>query len=117
MFSALAEAKSGAWHYHADHSFYWLQTVSGINNNAIKNLNGQQKEFHKIRRGVNEVQNYADGFKVFHNFVRKGVKDNLTPAERCGIGIKGNRWEGMLINSLKVPNATGGQKMAKSPAD
>ena len=56
-------------------------------------------------------------FKVFHNFVRKGVKDNLTPAERRGIGIKGNRWEAMLINSLKVPNATGGQKMAKSPAD
>lgn len=88
-----------------------------INNNAIENLNGQQKEFHKVRRGVNEVQNYADGFKVFHNFVRKGVKDNLTPAERCGIRIKGNRWEAMLINSLKVPNATGGQKMAKSPAD
>ena len=80
-------------------------------------MNGQQKEFHKVRRGVNEVQNYADGFKVFHNFVRKGVKDNLTPAERCGIGIKGNRWEGMMINSLKVPNATGGQNLAKSPAD
>lgn len=72
-----------------------------INNNAIENLNGQQKEFHKIRRGVNEVQNYADGFKVFHNFVRKGVKDNLTPAERCGIGIKGNRWEVMLVKALK----------------
>ena len=48
---------------------------------------------------------------------RKGVKDKLTHAERCGIGIKGNRWEGMLINSLKVPNATEIQKMTKSPAD
>ena len=88
-----------------------------INNNAIENHHTHQKEFHKVRRGVNEVQGYQNGFKVFHNFVRKGVKDNLTPAERAGIGIKGNRWESMLINGLKVPNATGGQKMAKSPAD
>ena len=71
-----------------------------INNNAIENLNGQQKEFHKVRRGVNEVQNYADGFKVFHNFVRKEVKDNLTPAERCGIGVNGNRWEMLLKKAL-----------------
>lgn len=27
----------------------------------------------------------------------------MTPAERCGIGVKGNRWETMLLNSLKVP--------------
>lgn len=72
-----------------------------INNNAIENHHTHQKEFHKVRRGVNEVQNYADGFKVFHNFVRKGVKDKKTPAERCGIGVKGNRWETMLLNSLK----------------
>ena len=54
-----------------------------------------------VRRGINETQTYADGFKVFHNFVRKGVKDNLTPAERCGIGVKGNRWETMLLEGLK----------------
>lgn len=88
-----------------------------INNNVVENLNGQQKEFHKVRRGVNEVQQYADGFKVFHNFVRKGVKDKLTPAERCGIGMLGNRWETMLLNGLKVPQATGEAKMVESPAD
>lgn len=71
-----------------------------INNNVVENLHTHQKEFHKVRRGVNEVQKYADGFKVFHNYIRKGVKDNLTPAERCGIGIKGNRWEAMLLKSL-----------------
>lgn len=56
----------------------------------------------KVRRGITEVQTYADGFKTFHNFVRKGVKDKLTPAERCEIGINDkNRWEGLLINSLE----------------
>ena len=88
-----------------------------INNNAVENLNREQKEFHKIRRGVNEVQQYADGFKVFHNFVRKDIKDKQTPAGRCGISVRGNRWETMLMNSLKVPNATEEAKMAESPAD
>ena len=77
-----------------------------VNNNAIENLHTHQKEFQKVRRGINEVQDYADGFKVFHNFVRKGVADKLTPAERSGIGISGqNRWETFLLKSLKeVPN-------------
>src|SRR3989344_7352191 len=88
-----------------------------INNNVVENLHTHQKEFHKVRRGVNEVQNYADGFKVYHNFVRKGVKDKLTPAERSGIGLTGNRWETMLLNSLKVPNVTDIQKIAKSPSN
>ena len=87
-----------------------------INNNVVENLNGQQKEFHKVRRGVNEVQDYADGFKVFHNFVRKGVKDRMTPAERCGIGLIGNRWETMLLQALQeVPHLTEGGEITKSP--
>jgi hypothetical protein len=61
-------------------------------------------EFQKVRRGINEVQTYADGFKVFHNFVRKGVKDKLTPAERCGLEINGNRWNALLTNAINHNN-------------
>lgn len=88
-----------------------------VNNNAIENLHTHQKEMLKVRRGVNETQTYADGFKVFHNFVRKGVTDKLTPAERCGIGIKGNRWNTLLLNAIKqkVPQATGEQNLMISP--
>ncbi len=86
-----------------------------INNNAIENHHTHQKEFQKVRRGINETQTYADGFKIFHNFVRKGVKDKLTPAERCGIEVQGNKWETMLIKSLEVPQLTGDKNMAKSP--
>lgn len=71
-----------------------------VNNNAIESHHSQQKEFHKIRRGVKEVQTYADGFKVFHNFVRENVKDKTTPAEKCGIELQGNKWNNLLINSL-----------------
>lgn len=88
-----------------------------INNNAIENLHTHQKEFQKVRRGINEVQDYSDGFKVFHNFIKKCGKDKLTPAERCGIGINGNRWHTLLLNSIKqkVPQATGEKNLKISP--
>lgn len=74
-----------------------------INNNAIENLHTHQKELLKVKRGVTKVQNYANGFKVYHNFIRKGVKDRLTPAERCGIGLEeGNRWNTLLIEATKL---------------
>jgi len=85
-----------------------------IDNNAIESHHIHQKEFHKVRRGVKEVQTYQDGFKVFHNLVRKGVKDKLTPAERCGIGVNGNRWNTLLLNSIKSNNSqnlTGEEKI------
>jgi transposase-like protein len=72
-----------------------------VNNNAIENLHSHMKECQKVRRGVTEVQDYADGFKVFHNFIKVCEKDNLTPAERCGIRVNGNRWETLLLNSIK----------------
>ncbi len=73
-----------------------------VNNNAIESHHTQQKEFHKIKRGVKETQTYADGFKVFHNFIRKNVKDKTTPAEKCGIGINNiNKWENLLLNSIE----------------
>jgi putative transposase len=87
-----------------------------VNNNAVENLHTHQKEFQKVRRGIKEVQNYSDGFKVYHNFIRKGVKDKLSPAERCGIMVNGNRWNTLLLNSLsQVPNLTGEQNIVKSP--
>ncbi len=72
-----------------------------INNNAIESHHSHQKEFHKVRRGVKEVQEYQDGFKVFHNFVRKNAREGLTPADKVGIGVQGNAWETMLFNSIK----------------
>jgi len=71
-----------------------------INNNAIESHHTHQKEFHKVRRGVTKTQEYQDGFKVYHNFIRKNVKDKTTPAEKCGIGVNGNRWNSLLMNSI-----------------
>src|SRR3989338_5582406 len=75
-----------------------------INNNAVESHHTHQKEFHKIRRGVKETKTYQDGFKVFHNFVRKNARQGLTPADKCGIGVQGNAWETILLNSIKYEN-------------
>jgi len=73
-----------------------------VNNNAIESHHTQQKEFHKVRRGVQKVQEYQDGFRVYHNFIRKNVKDKKTPAEKCGIQINNiNKWFELLLNSLE----------------
>lgn len=77
-----------------------------INNNAIESHHSHQKEFQKIRRGVTKVQEYQDGFKVFHNFVRKNARQGLTPADKVGIGVNGNRWNTLLLNSIKQQKAT-----------
>jgi len=89
-----------------------------INNNAIESHHALMKDFHKVRKGVKEVQSYQDGFKVFHNFVRKSARQKLTPAEKCGIGVNGNRWNTLLLNSIKqqkATNLTGEEKMIESP--
>ena len=42
----------------------------------------------------------------------------LTPADKCGIGLKGNAWENMLLNSIKYNNSrnlTGEEKMMITP--
>jgi len=89
-----------------------------VNNNAIESHHSHQKEFHKVRRGVTDVQSYQDGFKIFHNFVRKNARQNLTPADKCGIGLKGNSWETLLLNSIKYNNSrdlTGEEKTMITP--
>ena len=89
-----------------------------VNNNAIESHHSHQKEFHKVRRGVTETQDYQDCFKVFHNFIRKSARQNLTPADKCNIGLNGNRWENLLLKSIKhenTLNATGEEKMMITP--
>lgn len=87
-----------------------------VNNNAVENHNSMQKEFHKVRRGVKEVQTYQDGFRVFHNFIRKSAKQGLSPADKVGIEIQGNTWETLLLNSIKNSRqATGEENLTKTP--
>jgi len=73
-----------------------------VNNNAVENHHTLQKELHKVRKGITKTQECQDGFKVYHNFIKKGTKDDKTPAERCGLKIENiNKWSGLLLKSLE----------------
>lgn len=64
------------------------------------------------------MQEYQDGFKVFHNFIRKNARQGLTPADKVGVGINGNAWETILLNAIKSQNSrhlTGEDKMMITP--
>ena len=53
-----------------------------------------------------------------YNFVRKNARQGLTPADKCGIGVQGNVWETMLLNSIKYKNTcdlTAEEKMPITP--
>jgi len=92
-----------------------------VNNNAIESHHTQQKEFHKVRKGVTETQTYQDGFKVFHNYIRKSAKQKLTPAEKCNLVVPNqNRWIGLLRENIQqikqeVPIVTEELKCRISP--
>lgn len=89
-----------------------------VNNNAIESHHSHQKEFHKIRRGVTKTQDYQNGFQIFHNYVRKSARKKLTPADKCGVGVNGNAWEILLLNSIKYNNsrnATGEDILMETP--
>lgn len=75
---------------------------SHIDNNLIENHHTHFREFDKIRRGFDNIQEYSDGFKIFRNFIKKGM-DGLTPSERAKIPLilNDNRWVGLLMESLK----------------
>jgi len=66
-----------------------------------------------------EISEQVDkDFKVFYNFVRKNARQNLTPADKCGIGLNGNRWENLLLQSIKYNNslnATGKKDLTITP--
>ena len=86
-----------------------------VNNNLIENHHTHFREFDKVRRGINEVQDYSDGFNIFRNFIKKGI-DGLTPAERAKLDLHlgNNRWTGLLIQSLKATNMTETNKKEES---
>ncbi len=74
------------------------------NNNVIERYHSQFREFDKVRRGINQVQDYTDGHRVFHNMIRP-QRDGKTPAQRAKITLLDNaqnKWEKLIIQTTKT---------------
>ena len=74
------------------------------NNNKMERLNGEFRDREKVMRGVKKTDSVIfEGCKMYHNYFRPhmGLKGK-TPAEACGIEIKGdNKWITVIQNASK----------------
>ena len=74
------------------------------NNNKMERLNGEFRDREKVMRGVKKTDSVIfDGYQLYHNYFRPhmGLKGK-TPAEACGIKIKGdNKWITVIQNAKR----------------
>lgn len=72
------------------------------NNNKMERLNGEFRDREKIMRGIKKTDSVIfDGCQLYHNYVRPHMGLNgKTPAQACGIEIKGdNKWMTLIQNA------------------
>jgi transposase-like protein/predicted RNA-binding Zn-ribbon protein involved in translation (DUF1610 family) len=76
------------------------------NNNKMERINGEIRDREKTMRGLKIKETpILQGMQVYHNFIRPhGGLEGKTPAEACGIELKGeNKWITLIQNaSLKA---------------
>lgn len=72
------------------------------NNNKMERINGEIRDREKTMRGLKTKDTaILKGMQVYHNYIRphEGLKGK-TPAEACGIELKGeNKWITLIQNS------------------
>ena len=76
------------------------------NNNKMERLNGEIRDREKVMRGLKKNDTpILKGYQIFHNYIRphQGL-NGKTPAEACGIEIKGNNKWLTLIQNAKCSN-------------
>jgi len=72
------------------------------NNNKMERLNGEIRDREKVMRGLkNPDTPIIPGYQIYHNYVRPHeALEGKTPADACGIEIKGeNKWLTLIQNA------------------
>jgi transposase-like protein len=81
-----------------------IKLSGNITNNKMERFNGEIRDREKTMRGLKKKDTpILSGYQIFHNFIREheGLKGK-TPAEACGIEIKGkNKWLTLIQNATK----------------
>ena len=74
------------------------------NNNKMERLNGEFRDREKVMRGVKKDNSVIfDGYQLYHNYIRGHMAlEGKTPADACGIEIKGkDKWKTLIQNASK----------------
>ena len=73
-----------------------------MNNNKQERFNGEFRDREKVMRGIKKTDSLMfDGYQIYHNYIREHMGLNgKTPAEACGIDVKGdNKWLTLIQNA------------------
>lgn len=85
-----------------------IKIKGDMNNNKMERLNGEIRDREKVMRGLKKDDtSMLTGYQIFHNFIRPhmGLKGK-TPAEACGITVKGkNKWMTLIQNASHLKTA------------
>jgi transposase-like protein len=80
-----------------------------VNNNKMERINGEIRDREKIMRGLKITYTpILRGMQVYHNYIRphEGL-EGKTPAEACGIELKGdNKWITLIQNASMKTKTT-----------
>lgn len=80
-----------------------------VNNNKMERINGEIRDREKIMRGLKITYTpILRGMQVYHNHIRphEGL-EGKTPAEACGIELKGdNKWITLIQNASMKTKTT-----------
>ncbi len=74
------------------------------NNNKMERMNGEIRDREKTMRGLKTKETpILAGYQIFHNYIREHeALDGKTPAEVCGIEVRGkNKWLTLIQNASK----------------
>lgn len=79
------------------------------NNNKMERINGEIRDREKTMRGLKKKDTaILKGMQVYHNYIRphEGL-EGKTPAEACGIELKGeNKWITLIQNASVMTKTT-----------
>jgi len=79
-----------------------IKIKGDMNNNKMERLNGEIRDREKVMRGLKKEDSpILTGYQIFHNYIREheGL-EGKTPAEACGITVKGkNKWKTLIQNA------------------
>jgi len=102
-----------AYHLAYKREFYTLKgprtehvtwQADGEDNRKMERFNGEIRDREKVMRGLKKPDTpIIPGYQIYHNYVRPHeALDGRTPAEACGIEIKGkNKWLTLIQNASR----------------
>jgi transposase-like protein len=86
-----------------------IKFKSPANNNKMERINGEIRDREKTMRSLKKKTTpILQGMQIFHNYIRphEGL-DGKTPAEACGIEVRGdNKWITLIQNASAARGTT-----------